>query len=178
MLLVTKNRNKILDRKISKHDIQPLLHATNWVCSCHGVGSRCVLSPPQLTTTRQLSADPAALEPSLPSRPPPLLLLRWTIKPVTPLRHRTGVTFSFCAALYALPLLCASLVIVWFMLRQACGLQRWRSVFFHQNSKDFARFLNCLMCKSVYLPVFSLVLRPQFHPRLLLPHSETIRPRG
>lgn len=53
-------------------------------------------SPPQLTPTRQPSAHPEALEPSLPSCPPPLLAHK-SHKPVTPLRHRTGVTFSFCA---------------------------------------------------------------------------------
>lgn len=59
-------------------------------------------SPPQLKPTRQLSADPAALESSLATCPPPPPPSSLSHKPVTPRRHRTGVTFSFCAALYIL----------------------------------------------------------------------------
>lgn len=77
-------------------------------------------SPRQLKPTRQLSADPAALESSPPPTPPPSSLSH---KPVTPRRHRTGVTFSFCAALYILLVLRTLVFTVQVKLNKHAALQ-------------------------------------------------------
>lgn len=54
-------------------------------------------------------------------------------KPVTPLRHRTGVTYSFCAVLYALPSLRTFVFSMWVKLNKQAA-RRW------SRSRNFLRF--------------------------------------